>query len=299
MPASSKRALIQIHFCVVLWGFTAILGKAITLPALPLVWWRMILVTTALALLPRFWKGIATLSPRLLATFAGIGVIVAVHWVTFYGSIKLSNASVAATCMAFTPLFIAFIEPVFARRKFDTNELVFGLAVIPGIVLVVGGIPSGMRLGLVVGIVSAFLAAVFGMLNKRFIEHADALSVTGLEIGAGVLCLTLVVPMMTSTDSIFVRPSAHDATLLVVLALGCTLLPFALSLVALRHLSAFTQALAINMEPVYAIILAIALLGEQHELNRGFYLGVAIVFAAVFCHPFVRRTEPIWMKIEN
>ena len=299
MPASSKRALIQIHFCVLLWGFTAILGKTITLPALPLVWWRMVLVTIALALLPRFWKGIATLSPPLLATYAGVGVIVAVHWVTFYGSIKLSNASVAATCMAFAPLFVAFIEPAFARRKFDTNELVFGLAVIPGIVLVVGGIPSGMRLGLVVGIFSAFLAAVFGMLNKRFIEHADALSVTGLEMGAGVVCLTLVSPMMTSTDSVFVRPSAHDAILLVVLALGCTLLPFALSLVALRNMSAFTQALAINMEPVYAIILAIALLGEQRELNRGFYLGVAIVLAAVFCHPFVQRTEPIRMKIEN
>src|SRR6516164_657901 len=106
MPASSKRALIQIHFCVLLWGFTAILGKTITLPALPLVWWRMVLVTIALALLPRFWKGIATLSPPLLATYAGVGVIVAVHWVTFYGSIKLSNASVAATCMAFAPLFV-------------------------------------------------------------------------------------------------------------------------------------------------------------------------------------------------
>ena len=298
MPASSKRALIQIHFCVLLWGFTAILGKAITLPALPLVWWRMLLVTAALALLPRFWKGIASLSPRLIAIYAGVGVVVTAHWITFYGSIKLSNASVAATCMAFTPLFIAFIEPVFVRRKFDTNELVFGLAVIPGIVLVVGGIPSGMRLGLVAGIVSAFLAAIFGMLNKRFIEHADALSVTGLEIGAGVLCLTVFAPIMTSASSIFVRPSAHDAILLAVLAIGCTLLPFALSLVALRHLSAFTQALAVNMEPVYAIILAIALLGEQRELNRSFYLGVAIVFAAVFSHPFVHRTEPIGMKID-
>src|SRR5215470_1977510 len=103
MPASSKRALIQIHFCVVLWGFTAIIGKAITLPALPLVWWRMVLVTTALLLLRSFWIELKHMPLRLAATYAGIGVIVAMHWLAFYGSIKLSNASVAATSMAFTP----------------------------------------------------------------------------------------------------------------------------------------------------------------------------------------------------
>src|SRR5215510_1175483 len=136
MP-SSTRALVQIHFCVVLWGFTAILGKAITLSAIPLVWWRMVLVTAALMIAPRFWRGVSRLKPRLAATYLGIGLIVAVHWLTFYGSIKLSNASVAATCMAFAPLFMAFIEPLFVRRRFDRREVMFGLAVIPGVALVV------------------------------------------------------------------------------------------------------------------------------------------------------------------
>src|SRR5437763_5508437 len=157
---SSTRALLQIHFCVVLWGFTAILGKAITLPALPLVWWRMTLVFAALALVPRFWSGLGRLSARLLATYAGIGVIVAMHWLAFYGSIKLSNASVAATCMALTPIFTAFIEPVLVGRRFDTRELVFGLAVVPGVALIAGGTPSSMRLGIAVGVLSAFFAAV-------------------------------------------------------------------------------------------------------------------------------------------
>src|SRR5499427_9448954 len=123
-------ALVQILLCVVLWGFTAILGKAITLRALPLVWWRMTLVAAALLLLPTFWKGLATLSPRLIVTYLGIGVIVAVHWISFYGSIKLSNASVAATCMALAPVFVAFIEPVLVGRRFDRRELFFGIAVI-------------------------------------------------------------------------------------------------------------------------------------------------------------------------
>src|SRR5690348_2304328 len=100
---SSSRALLQIHFCVFLWGFTAILGKAITLQALPLVWWRVLIVTAALILIPQFWRGYARLSNRRALTYLGIGIVVAVHWVTFYASIKLSNASVAATCMAFTP----------------------------------------------------------------------------------------------------------------------------------------------------------------------------------------------------
>jgi drug/metabolite transporter (DMT)-like permease len=285
--ASSTRALLQIHFCVVLWGFTAILGKAITMPAVPLVWWRMLFVTSAIMLSRRFWKGLAALHPKLIATYFGIGVIVALHWISFYGSIKLANASVAATSMALAPVFIALIEPLIAGRRFDVRELFFGLAVVPGVGLVVGGIPAGMRSGLVVGIISALLMAIFGILNKRFVEHAEALSVTGLEIGAGVIFLTLLTPVMPASENVFVAPSAHDAILLLILSMGCTLLPFALSLVALRRLSAFTTALAVNMEPLYAIVLAIVLLGEQQDLQPSFYLGVAILLLVVFSHPIL------------
>jgi drug/metabolite transporter (DMT)-like permease len=290
--ASSTRALVQIHLCVVLWGFTAILGKAITLPALPLVWWRMTLVAAALLFLRAFWRGIAALPPRLIATYLGIGIIVTMHWLTFYGAIKLANASVAATCMAFAPLFIAFLEPLFVGRGLDARELVFGLAVIPGVALVVGGTPAQMRTGLAVGILSALLAAIFGMLNKRYIEHGGALAVTGLEMAAGTACLTLLA-LLLPTSHVIVKPSAHDAILLAILATGCTLVPFALSLVALRRLSAFTTALAVNMEPVYAIFLAVVLLNEQRELTLGFYFGVAIVFIVVFSHPLVmnQRTK--------
>jgi len=285
----STRALIQIHFCVFLWGFTAILGKAITLSALPLVWWRMTLVAAALLFFGRFWRGLVALSPRLGMIYLGIGVIVAVHWITFYGSIKLSNASVAATCMALAPLFIAFIEPPLMRRRFDSRELFFGVAVIPGIALVVGGIPNAMRTGFAIGAISALLAAIFGILNKRYVEYGGALTVTGLEMAAGVVCLTLLAPFRPVSEPLLVRPTSHDFLLLFILAMGCTLLPFALSLVAMRHLSAFTTALAVNMEPVYAILLAIVLLKEQRELQPGFYLGVAIVIIVVFSHPFIAR----------
>lgn len=126
----TRKALWQIHFCVLLWGVTAILGKLITLPALPLVWWRMLLVTAMLALLPRVWRGLRTLPLRLVAGYAGIGALVALHWLTFYGAVKLANASVAATCIALAPVFTSIIEPWVAKRPFQLRELAFGLAAV-------------------------------------------------------------------------------------------------------------------------------------------------------------------------
>jgi drug/metabolite transporter (DMT)-like permease len=285
MMSRTTRAWLQIHFCVVLWGFTAILGKLISLAALPLVWWRMALVAGSLLLVRGFWRGLRAMSTQLVATYAGIGVIVALHWLTFYGAIKLSNASVAATCMALTPVFISFVEPVLARRRFDPTELVFGLAVIPGVAMVVGGTPQGMRIGIAVGVLSALFVAIFSSLNKRFIADSHALSVTGIEMGAGALFLTLVGLTFSPDASMFAWPTPRDAALLIALAMGCTLLPFALSLVALRQLSAFSASLAVNLEPVYAIVLAIVLLGEQRELGGAFYVGVAIILIIVFTHP--------------
>ena len=254
-------------------------------------------------LMPRFWLGFKKMPWRAGAIYLAIGLVVATHWVTFYASIKLSNASVAATCMAFTSFFIAFFEPVLMRRAFDIRELFFGLAVIPGVALVVGGTPAGMRTGLAVGALSAFLAAMFGILNKRFIEHGEALTVTGLEMAAGAAFLT-VLGWIRPASSIFVLPGRNDAGLLLVLALGCTLAPFVLSLVALRYLTAFTQALALNMEPVYAIVLAIAIFGEQQQLQAGFYAGwrlSSLLFSATRCFlqqvqvPLRHRTWPaIW-----
>ena len=284
-----NRARLQIHFCVVLWGFTAILGKLITLPALPLVWWRMLLVSAALLLVPRVWRGLRAMPARLRWAYAGIGVLVSLHWLTFYASIKLSNASVGATCIALGPVFLAFIEPWLARRRFDPRELLIGVAVVPGVALVVGGVPHEMRIGLVVGVLSALFVALFGSLNKRQVDHGDPLTVTCIELGTGALFLTALAPLLPHAGPVFVLPGLHDSLLLLALSFGCTLLPFALALVALRHMSAFGTQMVTNLEPVYAIMLAIVLLGEQHELDNWFYAGVAVILAAVFMHPLLNR----------
>jgi drug/metabolite transporter (DMT)-like permease len=291
---ATNRARLQIHFCVLLWGFTAILGKLITLAALPLVWWRMLLVTVALLLMPRVWRGLRAMSARLRWAYAGIGVLVSLHWLTFYAAIKLANASVGATCIALGPVFLAFVEPWIAKRRFDPRELLIGVAVVPGVAMVVGGVPHGMRPGIAVGVLSALFVALFGSLNKRLVEHGDPLTVTCIELGTGTAFLTLLAPLLPHTGAAFVLPDAHDALLLLALAFGCTLLPFALALVALRHLSAFGTQMVTNLEPVYAIVLAMLLLGEQRQLDGWFYAGVAVILVAVFAHPLLgRRQRPM------
>ena len=295
----TTRALWQIHLCVLLWGFTAILGKLITLPALPLVWWRMLIVVVALALVPRVWRGVRAMPVRTRWAYAGIGALVALHWLTFYGAIKLSNASVAATCIAFATPMTALDEPLLTRQRFQPRDLLLGLASLPGIWLVVGGVPPGMHAGIVAGVVSALFVALFGTLNKRMVDGGDPLTVTALELGAGTITLTLLAPVMpllvpAFAGALLVLPSGMDAFWLVLLALACTLFPFALCLVALRHLSAFTAQLSVNLEPIYAIVLAAILFGEQQELSGKFYAGVAIILGVVFAQGLLagRRKPP-------
>ncbi len=299
--APTLRAQLQIHFCVFLWGFTAILGKLISLAALPLVWWRMLLVAGTLALMPRIWRHLAAMSARLRWAYAGIGALVALHWVAFYASIKLSNASVAATCMAMGSVFVSMIEPILAKRAFQRRELLLGVSVIPGVMLVVGGVPSDMYLGIAIGVFSAFIVAIFSALNKRLVEHADPLAVTALEMAAGAATVGLLSPLLLLLfplpDGSGWWPDLRDGGYLLLLAYACTLLPFTLSLVALRHMSAFSAQMAVNLEPVYTIVFAIVLFHEQRELGLRFYLGLTLLLLAVTVHPLLewwqtRRQQP-------
>ena len=287
---ATRKAHLQIHFCVVLWGFTAIFGRLISLPALPLVWWRMALVAVILACVPRVWREWRRMPGKLLAAYSGVGCVIALHWLTFYGAIKLSNASVGATCMALAPVFLSVVEPLIVRRPFDLRELLLGLVMIPGVVMVIGGVPGGMRGGIALGVLSALFVAIFGTLNKRLVHHADALAVTAIELAAGAFLLTLFGPLLM--PPLFALPSPHDAVLLLILAVGCTILPFTLALVALRHLSAFAAQLAVNLEPVYAIILGSLMLKEHRELDPLFYAGVVIILGAVLSYPLIVRKEP-------
>lgn len=285
------RAYLYLHFCVLIWGFTAILGKLITLQAVPLVWWRVALCCAALIMLiPRAqFRG---LTDQVYAQMFGIGVLVGLHWLCFYGAIKLSNASVAVATMATTSFFAALVEPFLMKSKVKWYELALGLLILPGMALIVGNISFEMKIGFAMGIFGAFLAAVFSSLNKKLIDKQPPppLVMSFTELFGGVAVCSLVLPFLLwqQPDTRFM-PHGADWGWLLVLAGVCTLLPYYLTLLALRHISAFAANLTINLEPVYGVLLAAVFFQEHEDLNPYFYLGVGIILLAVFSHPFLKK----------
>lgn len=272
-----------------LWGFTAILGKLITLSATPLVVWRMGLSTLMLALLPSAVAGLRSLEPRALARHALAGMVIALHWLTFYASIKLANASVAVACLALGAVFAALIEPLVTGRRHERSELLLGVAAVPGVLLLIGGVPQGMLTGVVIGIISAALTALFSSMNRRFIGEEDPARVSLLQLGTGTLFLAVAGALVFGPAEILVIPQAADLGWLLLLAALCTVLPFILWLRTLHHINAFGTQLALNMEPVYAIVLAALLFSEYEELTPRFYLGAVIILATVFLQPWLNR----------
>lgn len=285
-----RQAWLELHFAVLCFGFTAILGSWISLNALYLVWWRTGLTTLSLILLLKGWKVLQTIPTRMKWQFSGIGIIVGLHWVAFYGAIKLSNASVTLICLATTSLFTAILEPMITSRRIQKIEILLGVLVIPGMMLIAHQIPDGFGWGMITGLVSAFLAALFSILNKQRITFADPKAITMLELGAAFVFLSLLIPFAGNmTENATLWPTKKDWLPLIILSLVCTTLAYILSLRALRHLSAFAANLTINLEPVYGILLAIILLNEHQTLTMGFYVGVGIILAAVLSYPFLKK----------
>lgn len=283
---------LQVHLSVLLWGFTAILGKLISLSAIPLVFWRVLIVSLCLLLWRPVWRQLLRLSRRDIALAMANGLIITVHWLCFYGAIKAANASVAVSCMALGPVFLAIIEPLLLRQAFVARDALVALASIPGVVLVVGGIPDSMIGGFVLGVLAALLASLFSLVSKGLAARVPALGLTVLEMGAGTLLLGAAIPLWPMLGAGFAVPGTGDILWLAILAIACTLVPFALTNTALRRISAFSVQLAVNLEPVYAILLAAVLLGEGAELRWPFYAGVALILGAVLGHVALHRRSP-------
>jgi drug/metabolite transporter (DMT)-like permease len=292
MLTEERRAYLELHVAVLLFGLTAILGDLIQLTALVLVWWRVFITSGSLApfVQPRaLWSD---LGARQFVRLAGIGILVGLHWVAFYGAVKLSNASITLVCMATTSFFAALIEPLLIRRPVLWYELALGLLIIPGMWLVVGSVEASMWLGIVVGLSSALLAALFATLNKKYLGKTDPKRVTFIELGSAWVFLSLVLLGLWVSGleiGAFFPPSTWDWFYILVLALLCTNLAYTLSLRALRHISAFASTLTINLEPVYGIVLAWLILQENEELSPNFYWGCVIILAAVLAYPILKK----------
>lgn len=290
-----RKAYIQLHIAVLLFGFTAILGEVIQLSGMVLVWWRMLLTCLSLLLLPQIFVQIQQTPNRLLRQMLLAGGLVALHWVCFYASIKASNVSITLCCMGTTSLFTSFTEPWLLRQRVKWHEVLLGLLVVPGMYLIFRFARPEHYQGILLGLMAALLAAIFPAINKKLIDQkCHPYSMTLIELGSGWLLLCVLMPLywqLNVPNSPF-WPSSSDWLYLLILALLCTSLAYVLSLQALKYLSAFTSTLAINLEPIYGIVLAILLLNEDKELNAGIYAGMFIILLSVFSHPFVNR----WRK---
>ncbi len=286
----TNRAYLELHTAVLLWGFTAILGRLIELPALSLVWWRVLLTSLSLVFILRFGKGFQKISRRHLGQYALAGGLTGLHWLTFFGAIKLSNASVALVCMATCAFFTALLEPLMLRSRIKWWELFTGFLIVPGMVLIVENVDVSMRAGIWVGLLSSLLAAVFSILNKKWVNNAEPLNITFIEMTSAWLVLSLIMPFyLWHGAEASLMPSLRDIGLLLILALLCTTLTWVLALRALKHITAFASTLTINLEPVYGISLAWLLLGEHKQLASGFYWGVLVILIVVFSYPFLNR----------
>lgn len=276
-----KKAFIQLHIAVFLAGFTGILGKLITLNEGLLVWYRLMISAVSLWILFSAQGKNAKISFSDILKIFGIGAVAALHWVSFYGSLKYANVSIALVCFSAIGFFTAFLEPLIFRVKMDFVELLLGLLMIIGIYFIFHFDPT-YKTGIIIGLVSALLASIFPILNKVILKRIPAETVTLYELSGGFLFLTLLLPFylkLFPADHIF--PNLQDWLWLLVLSWLCTVLAINLSMKALQKISAFTANLSYNLEPVYGILLAFVVLGENKYLNKGFYIGLGLILFAI------------------
>lgn len=276
-----KKALIQLHIAVFLAGFTAILGKLITLNEGLLVWYRLLITVITLALILFLKKQLKWIGIKSALKILGVGAIVAIHWVTFYGSIKYSNVSIALVCFSATGFFTAFFEPLILRRKMVISEVLLGLLTISGIYIIFDFNPQ-YKTGIIFGIVSALGSSLFPIFNKRLLVKFTPRVLTFYELFGGLISLSFLVPVyILQFPAAYYFPTCSDWLWLLVLAWLCTVLSFDLQLNALKKISAFTANLMYNLEPVYGIILAFIFFKENEQLNRQFYFGAGLILLAV------------------
>ena len=287
---AEQKAYTELHIAVLLFGLTAILGDLIDLSAMMIVWWRVVITCISLLFFVKVAKIIKEVPPRLFLQFIGIGFLVALHWLTFYEAIKQSNASIVLVCLATSSFFTAILEPIVMKQKVKWFEILLGLLVIPGMLLVVNSTDLSMMTGFWLGILSAFVAALFGTLNKKLVHKSDEISITFLELGSAGIFLSLAIPFyMPNIDTAQFFPSLQDWVYLLTLALLCTTVAYILALRALKIVSAFAANLTVNLEPVYGILLACIVLKEHQELSPGFYVGVLIIVCTILSYPYLKR----------
>jgi drug/metabolite transporter (DMT)-like permease len=286
-----KKAFFQIHMAVLLWGFTGVLGRAISLSAPVLVWYRMLLTALVLALIITLRKQWRPVHRKDMQRIISIGVLYAIHWVAFYAAVKFANASIAMICLATASVFTALLDPMLNKGKFNMLEIALSFVALGGVLLIYLLQPqdsalnkmTDLRLGVILGVVASIISAIFTVLNKPLAEKYEPRNLVFYEMGTGLLFLSLLAPFyLTQFPSEQLIPIGWDYLFIFLLSYCCTVWGQSLAMSALKGLSPFTITLSVNLEPVYGIILAFLIFKENEQLNWGFYLGMALIFASLF-----------------
>lgn len=281
-----KRALLQLHVFVFLAGLTGPLGYLIQLNGLMLVFYRMLLTTLALLFLYFVFYKKVSLVIATKFKLIGIGSIIALHWVCFYGSIKLSNVSIALVCFSSTSMFTSIIEPFATKSKIKWNDLFIGALSFIGILLIFH-FDTKFRNGIIVGLLSALLASVFSVINKGVTKQVDTFLIQFYEMIGGLFFLSLIIlGSAIISHNQFVLPTRTDLIWLIFLALACTVWANHLMLSSLKQISAFTLNVTLNLEPVYGILIAFFLFKEQKQLGTSFYFGISLIAVSVIIQMF-------------
>lgn len=279
-----KKAFLQLHIAVFLAGFTGILGRLITLNEGMLVWYRLMLTAATMWILSGLLKKLQKIPLVDILKISGVGFIAAMHWVTFYGSIKYSNVSVALVCFSSIGFFTALFEPLILNKRINKVELLLGLVTLSGIYIIFH-FDSQYKTGIIIGIISAILASLFPIFNREFLKRINVETMLTWQQTGGLLVLSVLLPFYLQKFPIetFI-PSLENIGWLLVLSWICSVIAFQLSSNALKRLSAFTVNLTYNLEPVYGIILAFMVYKENQFLSKWFFVGFAIIAAALIIH---------------
>lgn len=276
----TKKGFIQLHLSVLLAGFTGLFGKLITLNEVDIVWYRM-LFTSAILLV---FTGLPRVSGRKFLELSGCGALLGLHWMLFYGSIKASNVSIGVVCFSLIGFFTAIFEPIILKRRFSWTELLLSLITVAG-VLCIFSFDARYRYGIMIGVVSSAVCALYVICNKKASTGVRSRDVLMSQMSGGLIVVSAMIPLyllfFPSNQPVIVLPEGTNLWFMLCHALFCTVGMYLLQIQALKRLSAFTVNLTYNLEPCYTIILAFLIFGEGRELNFSFYLGIALIVLSV------------------
>ena len=284
------KNLILMHFVVLIFGFTGILGKLITIEAVPLVFWRTAIGAVTIYLWLKLQNKVTKKSWATIAKLAGVGILIAIHWVTFFASIKASNISIALTMLAVSPMFVGFIEPIFFRRKIDPKEIFIASVVIVGVAITLK-FSSGYEWGVFLGLISAFFASLFATINGVLVKDHDASNISLVELFFASLVIFLFMAVRGEVGLELIAIDIMDWVYIVILAVVATSFAFIAFTHVMKVFTPFTTTVAINLEPIYSIILAVLIFGEEEIMGVQFYIGATLIIGAIIINTILKEKK--------